>query len=402
MDDRKIEIIVKVYLAYSILLYVFIGIRFGIATDPPLSMMLLVTGLLVLIFIFNLLEVFSDESLQYRLYLLPHFILSILLYIFVYPIAGLEYYLVSIHLFSILLFERSFACYVEAAVIVVLTGLAKLYFLSGYSPDVLLQEYVMYAVFCGLMTLAMAVLMKYRSSIFVLQQDRGRLESVLVKMDVVNRNYRSYLVDVEADAMERERKRITRELHDIVGHAMITNISMLERISSMIDNRESVADVKKIIDTAYENATEGLEHSRELLYQFRTQVHQKMVGLIAVGQMVNIFQTATGMDVQQEYGECPLSFGQDIDDVLYHLIEESLMNSFRHGKAESVKVHVQLVNGSLTVDIQDDGIGAASIEEGLGLTGMRERVAALSGSLIVRGNYQGFRVSASIPYANRH
>ena len=178
---------------------------------------------------------------------------------------------------------------------------------------------------------------------------------------------------------------------------MITNISMLERISSMIDNRESISELKRIIDTAYENATEGLEHSRELLYQLRTQIHRKMVGLIAIGQMVAIFRTATGIQVRQEYGACPISFGAAIDDVLYHLIEESLMNAFRHGQASSIMVHIQVADGIVKVDIQDDGVGSTSITEGIGLTGMRERVSSVSGTLEVSSTYSGFHVSANMP-----
>jgi signal transduction histidine kinase len=103
------------------------------------------------------------------------------------------------------------------------------------------------------------------------------------------------------------------------------------------------------------------------------------------------------MRVRQEYGDCPISFGVKIDDVLYHLIEESLMNSFRHGKATSITVHVQVVDDALEVDVQDDGVGASTFTEGLGLTGMRERVASLSGVLDARSNHRGFQVLARLP-----
>lgn len=90
----------------------------------------------------------------------------------------------------------------------------------------------------------------------------------------------------------------------------------------------------------------------------------------------------------------------DLDDetteAVVRCVQEMLTNAVRHAQAENVWVDVTSPAGGLVVAARDDGRGSDRVVPGYGLTGMRERVHALSGRLEVDGS-DGFRVTVVLP-----
>ena len=86
-----------------------------------------------------------------------------------------------------------------------------------------------------------------------------------------------------------------------------------------------------------------------------------------------------------------------IDLLLYRLVQEGLTNAFRHGRASEVSVNLWITTDELTVAIKDNGRGAAVIEEGVGLSGIRQRVGGLGGSLSYKAGTDGFSLSVRVP-----
>jgi signal transduction histidine kinase len=113
--------------------------------------------------------------------------------------------------------------------------------------------------------------------------------------------------------------------------------------------------------------------------------------------MCRIFEKATGIHVRLEYGNAPGTYADAIDSAIYHLAQEALINSFRHGRAGNVTVSLFEVGDAISVSIGDDGSGAPAFEEGIGLRGMRERIEKLGGELTVNGQRGGFSILARIP-----
>jgi signal transduction histidine kinase len=79
------------------------------------------------------------------------------------------------------------------------------------------------------------------------------------------------------------------------------------------------------------------------------------------------------------------------------VVQESLMNSFRHGKASRVRIFLRRQDEDIVLKVSDNGMGAAIFVEGIGLAGMRERLGKLGGTLSARGVAGGFDVIASVP-----
>jgi signal transduction histidine kinase len=325
---------------------------------------------------------------------------TVLVLALVWPFAGED--LVLVLLFSSLLLEIDiyhpfpWNLLICAVVLALFFVLRRTFLPSGnFSSllDSIRQLDVLLVLF--IQALAVGVLILYRELLIRTQKDNERLDQAMVRMNRANQEYHSYLLRVEKESTENERKRITRDIHDTVGYTLTNNIMLMEAATDMMT--KDPLGVTGLINLARENAQEGLSRIRETLYKFRSQKSHPPNGLQAISKMVNIFQIATSVEVVTEYGNMPWTLGDELDSIVYHLIQESLMNSFRHGKAGRVRVLMSINRGTLTVRIHDNGQGAVSMKSGIGISGMGERIQKVHGTLKAGNVPYGFEVVAAIP-----
>jgi signal transduction histidine kinase len=216
-------------------------------------------------------------------------------------------------------------------------------------------------------------------------------------MDIPGNPQPFFATEAAETGMEEERLRITRDIHDVVGYTLTNNIAMMEAATDMM--RRNPLGIPALLKAARENAQEGLQQIRSALYLLRERSVAKPRGIRAVGHLCKFFQKATNIDVDLSFGNARLEYSDQIDSALYHFVQEGLLNSFRHGKAPAVRVSFWETESDILVSIGDDGIGAESYSEGIGLKGMRERIEALSGDLSVTAKLGSFIVKARIPIA---
>jgi signal transduction histidine kinase len=206
-------------------------------------------------------------------------------------------------------------------------------------------------------------------------------------------------------AVREERARIARELHDIVAHEMTVMTVQAAAARRMLErDTTEAADALSAIEEAGHDA---LTEMRRLLGLLRTEdqpaARAPQPGLGRLGGLVEQMEEAgLPVDVTVEGEPQPLPTGVDLN--AYRIIQESLTNTLKHG-GPGARATVRLVYGpgDLTVEIADDGRGAAQAlakdeAAGHGLVGMRERMAMLDGELRAGPRMGGgYRVSARIP-----
>jgi signal transduction histidine kinase len=214
-----------------------------------------------------------------------------------------------------------------------------------------------------------------------------------------NLQYQDLASEAEELAMDVERKRITRDIHDVVGYTLTNNIMMMEAATDMM--QRNPFGVPSLIAAARENAQEGLAQIREALYALRRQNVIHPTGLRAIARMVRIYERATGVRVATGLGIASWQYPEEVDSAIYHLAQEGLMNSFRHGKAKEVTLIVSESAREITVTVRDDGVGANGFTEGIGLRGMRERLERVGGALHVDTDHGGFMLRGTIPVSPR-
>lgn len=237
----------------------------------------------------------------------------------------------------------------------------------------------------------------YREKLVEAQQDISRLRVALKQLTKTNLEYQDYAIDIEENATEQERNRITRDIHDIIGYTLTNTIMMMEAASDMM--RRNPLGVASLINTARENAQEGLEETRRALYKLREKQIERPKGMVAVIRMIKVFSAATGVDVEILWNNVQWSFDDVRDFIIFHTIQQGLVNAFIHGKATEVIIQGYIKGSELVISLKDNGIGSGleSIQEGIGLKGLRERLERINGSYEVQNTVDGFLLIVIIP-----
>jgi signal transduction histidine kinase len=153
----------------------------------------------------------------------------------------------------------------------------------------------------------------------------------------------------------------------------------------------------ELLDNTRRLSQDCLQETRGILYRLRSLKGGQDVGVRALGRLVSSFSRATGISAEFHHGNVPWTFGERVDAVIYRLVQEGLTNAFRHGKADRIRVMLWLAGGELRLSVWDNGRGAQTIDQGIGLSGMRERLESLGGRLNPHNTVDGFELSVVIP-----
>ena len=220
---------------------------------------------------------------------------------------------------------------------------------------------------------------------------------------------RAQRLEVERDqqaqlATSAERARIAREMHDIVAHSLSVIIAQADggRYAAGADP----AAAARSLGTIAETGRAALADMRRLLGVLRVGTDGAATGLVPLPagrdleQLIEQVRTS-GMRVSfvRMGAARPLPPGAGL--VAYRICQESLTNVLKHaGPDPSVSVLLQWQPAALTLEVSDDGRGAAAVSDGRGqgLVGMQER-AAMFGGAVTAGPRPGggFRVRADLP-----
>lgn len=199
------------------------------------------------------------------------------------------------------------------------------------------------------------------------------------KLKVANKELEAYASTIEEIAVLRERNRISREIHDNVGHALSTIVIQLGAIEKMCSiNKEEASNMAKNLGGF---AKESMESVRAAVKAMKPREFEEYEGVIAISEMVKNFEKLTGVRVKLRVSDKVWKLNSDQTMVIYRIIQEFLSNSIRHGKATEVNVFINFMDTQLRVHLKDNGIGCSSIKPGTGLSGIKERVAVFGGDI---------------------
>jgi signal transduction histidine kinase len=221
-------------------------------------------------------------------------------------------------------------------------------------------------------------------------------EANLDTLTELNLNLQGYARTVDEESSERERNRISREIHDISGYIFTNLIALMDAAGSM--KREDQAGLTDILITARKTAQEGLKETRIALHKLREEQPRMTNSPRAIFKIVSIFRKITGIEVDLSLGNLPHFLPQSLNLALYRTVQEALTNAVRHGKASHVRVNFWVEGEELGLTITDNGRGAFEVVKGIGLTGMEERIGAFGGTVSVgRAPEGGFSLFVQVP-----
>jgi signal transduction histidine kinase len=217
-----------------------------------------------------------------------------------------------------------------------------------------------------------------------------------VAVDLSERVARDALRRV-VSAQELERRRLARELHDETGQALtsiLLGLKSLDDVKGESDLAESTSRLRELVVTT-------LQDVRRLAVELRPTALDDFGLVPALERLVETFREQTGLEVDLEprLGEDRLP--PEVETALYRITQEALTNIVKHAHAQRVSIVLTRRDGSVSAVIEDDGRGFAEGEgsgNGLGLLGMRERVALVDGRLTIESSLgAGTTLSIEVP-----
>jgi signal transduction histidine kinase len=202
-------------------------------------------------------------------------------------------------------------------------------------------------------------------------------------------------------ATENERARIARELHDVLTHSVSVMVIQAQAAQTPEPDTAQMTTALQRIEAV---GKETLAELRTLLRQIRpsaeSPARQPQPGLDRIGELVDAVRGA-GVDVQLIRDGAVRSVPTSVALSAYRIVQEALTNTMRHTPGAHAQVALHYRPSELVVEVRDDGLGVpVSVSgEGRGIAGMRERAAAVGGTLVAEPCLQGgFRVVASLPF----
>ncbi|MEU6621290.1 sensor histidine kinase [Streptomyces litmocidini] len=175
-------------------------------------------------------------------------------------------------------------------------------------------------------------------------------------------------------AVDTERRRIERDLHDGVQQRLVALAMLLGRARRGRDPEQADA----LLRQAHQEARDVLAELRDVAWRVYPAALDSLGLEEALGGVAQ--RCALPLRVRFEAGDAPLP--RSVETAAYFVVSEAVTNAAKHSSASAVSVRVTRVGPLLTVRVEDDGRGGAD-PAGSGLTGLRSRVAALDGTLRV-------------------
>lgn len=203
-----------------------------------------------------------------------------------------------------------------------------------------------------------------------------------------------------------ERRRIAEELHDSTGqHLTAATLALRNarelRASSLNGNANGADLLMSVIDDAAQSLGEAQREIRVLSYLLHPP-HLQSQGLAeALRTFASGFGRRAGLKVDVDVGADASLIDDDVAVHLFRVCQEALTNVYRHARAGSATIELEVGEDVVELTVSDDGIGFdAALPEralGVGLPGMRDRMARLGGTVRIIGSERGTVLSARLP-----
>ncbi|MBS1252257.1 MAG: Signal transduction histidine-protein kinase/phosphatase DegS [Anaerolineales bacterium] len=186
-------------------------------------------------------------------------------------------------------------------------------------------------------------------------------------------------------AVMAERNRLARELHDSVTHGLY-GVTMYAEASARLLNKGHSELAVEHLQEIRGTAQEALQEMRLLIFELRPPVLERAGLVVALQTRLEAVEERAGIEAKFSV-EGDVALPAEIEAGLYRIAQEALNNALKHSQLDRVRLHLQLSEPAIALEIEDNGIGfdvaAAKVGGGMGLRNMTERAAEMGGDLTI-------------------
>ncbi len=227
--------------------------------------------------------------------------------------------------------------------------------------------------------------------------DRAGMNDALREREMQIAELSGHLLYVQ----EEERKRISRELHDETGQALMVIRLYLGMLESSVAARSSRTKIRETLEVV-DRTIEGI---RRIIGRLSPLVLQELGLIAAVRKEAKDLAKSTGVKarvtVSDDFGRLPAA----LETAIYRVVQEALHNVAKHANATAVNIELLRAGDAVKLLIEDDGVGiprkANAARQTFGMAGMHERIGNLGGKMkVISSRGQGTRIEISAPVIN--
>ncbi len=245
----------------------------------------------------------------------------------------------------------------------------------GSDLDNRTQYYVLFLIYLGVSVFS-----------FIISLVAFRQQNAKEELRMLNTELKATQVLLADSSRINERLRISRELHDLIGHHLTALTLNLEAASHMTDGKPQ-SYVKK----AHSIARLLLADVREVVGKFRQS------GTLDLGLAIKeLLSGLPRLNVTQEIPDNFLVEDPKLAQTILRCAQELITNTMKHAQASHLKVQLERTPSSVILVVQDNGIGLGQSEMGNGMTGMAERVKLLNGQCVYDSE-KGLKCTLTFP-----
>ncbi|PIE96160.1 helix-turn-helix transcriptional regulator [Bacillus fungorum] len=202
-----------------------------------------------------------------------------------------------------------------------------------------------------------------------------------------------YISQIERITLLEERDRLSKDLHDTMGHSYTSIIMGMEILRTELATK----DGEQKLDSLLQLARNGMEEARTYLHQMDSP-QESLPLTVTLQQLAEEFQKHAKVNVRTRIIGEEYMVSKQAKMTLYRSLQESLTNAVRHGYSTEIIVSLHFEPQQTRLDVQDNGCGVEEWKDGFGITVMKERAIQLQGRVTVYSEKgEGTLISCVLP-----
>lgn len=252
-------------------------------------------------------------------------------------------------------------------------------------------------VIIGIFSILLSYIARLYSTKIEAQKLYDRLRVSENKLVEANSELEEYINSIEEITVLKERNRISREIHDSVGHALSTAIIQLSAMEAIADKEKSM--LKDMISNLKIFINESFQDVKRAVRELKPDEYNNYQGILRIQEVCKNFEKMTGVTVKLNISKGNWNLSTKQVSELYRITQECLSNSLRHGNASMIRIMMNFTEDEFIISFNDNGKGTDKIiESGVGLKSIKERSTELNGTSYFKSNIgKGFFVKIIIP-----
>lgn len=207
-----------------------------------------------------------------------------------------------------------------------------------------------------------------------------------------NLKLKEYSDKIEELTISKERNRVAQELHDSLGHYLMAISMHLDVLDKTLDlspekSKNILYKTKAIVDDSIKELRTTVYSLKNDEINFKTSINL-LIKNLSIENKVSF-----NVNISKDIETLPNVF----KDTFYKTIKESITNGLKHGKASIFNIDLSINSDIIDLSILNNGDKPSKIIWSNGLSGMRDRINNLNGSLSIENTLEGFKISAKVP-----